>query len=133
MKNRKSVVLAFVSASLALDTAIADLLADMKGTTYVSYRNEAAKIIGAMPKYAVEPHASQTQGWLTFEKDSAPEQCLSRLMAHHPKKPKGKKTAPVTLPKAILKAVQTTIIEAELTKAQFELLLSELRATIQFV
>jgi len=131
MKNRKSVVLAFVSTSLALDTALADLLADMKGTTYVSYRNEAAKIIG--DKYAVEPHASQTKGWLTFEKDSAPEQCLSRLMAHHPKKPKGKKTAPVTLPKATLKAVQTAIIEAELTKAQFELLLSELRATIQFV
>jgi len=131
MKNRKSVVLAFVSTSLALDTALADLLADMKGTTYVSYRNEAAKIIG--DKYTVEPHASQTKGWLTFEKDSAPEQCLSRLMAHHPKKPKGKKTAPATLPKATLKAVQTAIIEAELTKAQFELLLSELRATIQFV
>lgn len=131
MKNRKSVVLAFVSASLALDTAIADLVADMKGTTYVNYRNDAAKIIG--DKYSVEPHVSQTKGWLTFEKDSAPEQCLSRLMAHHPKKPKGKKTAPATLPKATLKAVQTAIIEAELTKAQFELLLSELRATIQFV
>ena len=131
MKNRKSVVLAFVSTSLALDTALADLLADMKGTTYVSYRNEAAKIIG--DKYTVEPHASQTKGWLTFEKDSAPEQCLSRLMAHHPKKPKGKKTAPATLPKATFKAVQTTIIEAELTKAQFDLLISELRETIQFV
>ena len=131
MKNRKSVVLAFASASLALDTAIADLVADMKGTTYVNYRNDAAKIIG--DKYSVEPHVSQTNKWLTFEKDSAAEQCLSRLMAHHPKKPKGKKTAPATLPKAILKAVQTTIIEAELTKAQFELLLSELRATIQFV
>lgn len=112
MKNRKSVVLAFVSASLALDTAIADLLADMKGTTYVSYRNEAAKIIGAMPKYAVEPHASQTKGWLTFEKDSAPEQCLSRLMAHHPKKPTGSKTA-YTFTRAQKSAVMNVLAEFE--------------------
>lgn len=110
MKNRKSVVLAFVSASLALDTAIADLLADMKGTTYVSYRNEAAKIIG--DKYAVEPHVSQTKKWLTFEKDTAAEQCLSRVMAHHPKKPTGKKTA-YTFTRAQKSAVMNVLAEFE--------------------
>jgi len=110
MKNRKSVVLAFVSASLALDTAIADLVADMKGTTYVSYRNDAAKIIG--DKYAVEPHVSQTKKWLTFEKDSAPEQCLSRLMAHHPKKPTGSKTVH-TFTRAQKSAVMNVLAEFE--------------------
>jgi hypothetical protein len=110
MKNRKSVVLAFVSASLALDTAIADLVADMKGTTYVNYRNEAAKIIG--DKYSVEPHVSQTNKWLTFEKDTAAEQCLSRLMAHHPKKPKGKKTVH-TFTRAQKSAVMNVLAEFE--------------------
>ena len=110
MKNRKSVVLAFVSASLELDTAIANLLVDMKGTTYVSYRNEAAKIIGG--KYAVEPHVSQTKKWLTFEKDTAAEQCLSRVMAHHPKKPTGKKTA-YTFTRAQKSAVMDVLTKFE--------------------
>ena len=110
MKNRKSVVLAFVAVSLAFDTALADLLADMKGTAYVSYRNDAAKIIG--DKYSVEPHVSQTKKWLTFEKDTAAEQCLSRVMAHHPKKPTGKKTA-YTFTKAQKAAVMDVLAEFE--------------------
>lgn len=111
MKNRKSVVLAFVSASAALDTAIANLVADMKGTTYVSYRNEAAKIIG--DKYSVEPHVSQTKKWLTFEKDSAAEQCLSRLMKHHPKQPSGKKTVEPTFTRAQKSAVMDLLAQFE--------------------
>lgn len=91
MKTRKTVVLAFVSTLQAHAVAVADLVADMKRTSYVSYRNDAAKIIG--DKYSVEPHVSQTKKWLTFEKDSAAEQALSRLMAHHPKKPTSEKTA----------------------------------------
>lgn len=132
MKTRKSVVLAFVATKQAHDNAIADLKADMKGTSYIKYRAEAAAIIGA--KYSVEPHVSQLKKWMTFEKDTAAEQALSALMKHHPKRPTSGSTAPVaTLPKATFKAVQTAIIEAELTKAQFDLLISELRATIQFV
>jgi hypothetical protein len=132
MPNRKSVVLAFISTKQAHDVAIANLVADMKGTSYIKYRAEAAAIIGA--KYSVEPHVSQLKKWMTFEKDTAAEQALSALMKHHPKRPTSGSTAPaVTLPKATFKAVQTTIIEGELTKAQFELLISELRATIQFV
>jgi hypothetical protein len=132
MLNRKSVVLAFISTKQAHDDAIANLVADMKGTSYIKYRAEAAAIIGA--KYSVEPHVSQLKKWMTFEKDTAAEQALSALMKHHPKRPASGSTAPVaTLPKATFKAVQTTIIESELTKAQFELLISELRATIEFV
>jgi len=132
MKTRKSIVLAFVSTKKAHDDAIAALVADMKRTSYIKYRAEAAAIIGA--KYSVEPHVSQLNKWMTFEKDTPAEQALSALMKHHPKRPTSGSTAPVaTLPKATFKAVQTAIIEAELTKAQFDLLISELRATIQFV
>lgn len=132
MKTRKSIVLAFVSTKKAHDDAIAALEADMKRTSYIKYRAEAAAIIGV--KYSVEPHVSQLNKWMTFEKDTPAEQALSALMKHHPKRPTSGSTAPVaTLPKATFKAVQTAIIEAELTKAQFDLLISELRATIQFV
>ena len=132
MSTRKSIVLAFVSTKQAHADAIAALIADMKGTPYIKYRAEAAAIIGA--KYSVEPHVSQLKKWMTFEKDTAAEQALSALMKHHPKRPTSGSTAPAaTLPKATFKAVQTTIIEAELTKAQFDLLISELRATIKFV
>lgn len=132
MKTRKSIVLAFVSTQKAHADAIAALVADMKGTSYIKYRAEAAAIIGA--KYSVEPHVSQLKKWMTFEKDTAAEQALSALMKHHPKRPTSGSTAPVaTLPKATFKAVQATIIEAGLTKPEFDLLISELRATIQFV
>ena len=132
MSTRKSIVLAFVATKQAHTDAIAALIADMKGTPYIKYRAEAADIIGA--KYSVEPHVSQLKKWMTFEKDTAAEQALSALMKHHPKRPTSGSTAPAaTLPKATFKAVQTAIIEAELTKAQFDLLISELRATIQFV
>lgn len=132
MSNRKSIVLAFVATKQAHTDAIAALVADMKGTPYIKYRAEAADIIGV--KYSVDPHVSQLKKWMTFEKDTAAEQALSALMKHHPKRPTSGSTAPAaTLPKATFKAVQTTIIEAELTKAQFDLLISELRATIQFV
>ena len=134
MPNRKAIVLAFVSTKQAHDTAIAALVADMKGTSYIKYRAEAASIIGA--KYSVDPHVSQLNKWMTFEKDSPAEQALSALMKHHPKRPtSGNKTPskPVTVPKATLNSIQNTIIEAELTKAQFDLLISKLRETIQFV
>ena len=134
MSNRKSVVLAFISTKQAHADAITALVADMKGTPYIKYRAEAAAIIGA--KYSVEPHVSQLNKWMTFEKDTAAEQALSALMKHHPKRPtSGKKlpSKPITVPKVTLKSVRDTIIEAELTKAQFDLLISELRATIQFV
>ena len=134
MPNRKSVVLAFVATRNAHADAITALVADMKGTSYIKYRAEAADIIGA--KYSVEPHVSQLNKWMTFEKDTAAEQALSALMKHHPKLPtSGSKlpSKPITVPKATLTAIQNTIIEAELTKAQFDLLISELRACIQFV
>ena len=133
MPNRKAIVLAFISTKQAHDTAIAALVADMKGTSYIKYRAEAASIIGA--KYSVEPHVSQLNKWMTFEKDTAAEQALSALMKHHPKRPTSNRTTskPVTLPKGTLSAIQNTIIEAELTKAQFDLLISELRARTQFV
>lgn len=134
MPNRKSIVLAFVATKQAHTDAIAALIADMKGTPYIKYRAEAADIIGA--KYSVEAHVSQLNKWMTFEKDTAAEQALSALMKHHPKRPtSGKKppSKPVTVPRATLKSIQETIIAAELSKAQFDLLISELRATIQFV
>lgn len=132
MKTRKTVVLAFVSTQQAHATAIADLVADMKGTSYIKYRAEAAAIIGA--KYKVEPHVSQLKKWMTFEKDTAAEQALSALMKHHPKRPTSSSTAPaVVVPKATLATVKAAVINAGLTKPQFDALVRQLRDSIQFV
>ena len=132
MSNRKSVVLAFVATRTAHADAITALVADMKGTSYIKYRAEAAAIIGA--KYSVEPHVSQLNKWMTFEKDTAAEQALSALMKHHPKRPTSGSVAPapVTVPKATLASVKAAIIEAELTKPQFDALVRKLKETIQF-
>lgn len=134
MKTRKSIVLAFVSTKKAHDDAIAALEADMKRTSYIKYRAEAAAIIGA--KYSVEPHVSQLNKWMTFEKDTPAEQALSALMKHHPKRPTSGSNAPapaVVVPKATLATVKAAIIDAELTKPQFDALVRKLKETIQFV
>ena len=133
MSNRKSIVLAFVSTKQAHADAIAALVTDMKGTPYIKYRAEAAAIIGA--KYSVEPHVSQLKKWMTFEKDTAAEQALSALMKHHPKRPTSGSTAPVAVvvPKATLATVKAAIIDAELTKPQFDALVRKLKETIKFV
>lgn len=132
MSNRKSIVLAFVATKQAHTDAITALVADMKGTSYIKYRAEAAAIIGA--KYSVEPHVSQLKKWMTFEKDSAAEQALSALMKHHPKRPTSGSTAPaVVVPKATLATVKAAIIDAELTKPQFDALVRKLKETIKFV
>lgn len=133
MSTRKSIVLAFVATRDAHATAIAALVKDMKGTSYIKYRAEAAAIIGA--KYSVEPHVSQLKKWMTFEKDTAAEQALSALMKHHPKRPtsSSKEPAPVVVPKATLATVKAAIVDAGLTKPQFDALVRKLKDTIQFV
>jgi hypothetical protein len=99
---------------------------------YIEYRNEVATIIGE--RYGVEPHASQlNKGQLTFAKDSAPYQKLKALAALHPNQPKGvNKREPVVVPAALLRATQRAVIDAGLTKRQFDAFVAQLRESVDF-
>jgi len=87
----KSLVLSFCGHGDALQSAALALQARARSMSYPDYRNEAARIVGE--KYGVEPHESRKGGLLTFAKDSAPEQRLTRILALHPGKPTQKTEA----------------------------------------
>ncbi len=62
-----------------------DTIAKYAGTVdYATFRNAAARVIGQ--HYKVEPHEGKATKLLTFEKDTAAEQKLSRICKLHPEK-----------------------------------------------
>lgn len=132
MATFKSHVIGACAAGDALQAHATALIEHAKGMTYLAFRNEVATIIGE--RYGVEPHASQlNKGQLTFTKDSAPYQKLKALAALHPNQPKGSnKREPVVVPAALLRATQRAVIDAGLTRAQFDAFVAQLRESVQF-
>jgi len=129
----KSLVLSFCGHGDALQSAALALQARARSMSYPDYRNEAARIVGE--KYGVEPHESRKGGLLTFAKDSAPEQRLTRILALHPGKPtqKTEAAAPVIRPRIVSKAVATTVqTVAGMTKAEFNEFMRTLRDSVTF-
>lgn len=132
MATFKSHVIGACNAGDALQAHATALIEHAKRMKYLEYRNEVATIIGE--RYGVAPHASQlNKGQLTFAKDSAPYQKLKALAALHPNQPKGSnKREPVVVPAALLRATQRAVIDAGLTKAQFDAFVAQLRESVQF-
>lgn len=132
MATFKSHVIGACNAGDALQAHATALIEHAKRMKYLEYRNEVATIIGE--RYGVEPHASQlNKGQLTFAKDSAPYQKLKALAALHPKQPKGSnKREPVVVPAALLRATQRAVIDAGLTKRQFDAFVAQLRESVDF-
>lgn len=101
--------------------------------SYPDYRNEAAKIVGE--KYGVEPHESRKGGLLTFTKDTAAEQRLSRILALHPGKPtqKTEQSAPVVRERVVAKAVATAAqAVAGMSRAEFNEFMRQMRDAVTF-
>jgi hypothetical protein len=132
MATFKSHVIGACNAGDALQAHATEIIKHAKRMKYIEYRNAVAAIIGE--KYGVEPHASQlNKGQLTFAKDSAPYQKLKALAALHPKQPKGaNKGEPVVVPAALLRATQRAVIDAGLTKRQFDAFVAQLRESVDF-
>jgi hypothetical protein len=116
----------------ALQANVDALIVHAKKTPYVDYRNQAAKAIGE--HYGVKPHESQIhKGQLTFAKDTAAEQKLSRICSLHPKRPmKSGKREAVAVPAKVVKTIRAEIIAAGLTKKQLDQLIKEIRDSISF-
>lgn len=101
--------------------------------TFDEYR---AIVVAAIAKrYTVKPHESKQGGKLTFAKDTAPEQKMSRLLKLHPDRAQGR--APTTAkkvaaPKALVSSVTKEVIAAGLTKAEFDAFIVALKASVTF-
>ena len=78
----KTVIIATVKAHELISTNNEDLMQYAQLLSLAEWRNEVAQVLGE--HYKVKPHKSQKFGWLTFDKDTAAEQMLSKFHKLHP-------------------------------------------------
>ena len=109
------------------------IAAEAARITFDEYR---AIVVAAIAKrYTVKPYESKQGGKLTFAKDTAPEQKMSRLLKLHPERAQGKaptKANKVAAPKALVSSVTKEVIAAGLTKAEFNAFIVALKASVTF-
>lgn len=128
----KTLVLDALETGDAHQGALTKLKTAANKMAYSEYRDETARIIGE--KLGVEPYPSRKGGGLTFTKDSAAEQRHSRLLKLHKLygRTSSKQREPVVVPAKLVRATARAVIEAGLTKAQFDAFIAELRAAVVF-
>ena len=130
--------------SLALDHAsmyddcIIKARKDAKGMTHDQVRAVILPIVASKPKYAVPliDGKGKAQGTKVFDsshtKYEAAKKAATRLLTDICGVQSSGKKEPVTLPRGIVRNIANEIIDAGLTKAQFNELLAQLRDAVQF-
>ena len=134
----QSLVLSTLKAYTTVLTNVVELTTHAKTMSVKAWRNEVAVIIGK--QYHVEPHQSQKFHWLTFKKDTKAEQMLEKFFKLHPKwaivqAPKSNSRTEVVVPVAVRKATKQLIdivIDASMTKQQFDKMVTQIRNSVQF-
>ena len=111
---------------------------DAKGMTHDQVRAVILPIVASKPKYAVPliDGKGKAQGTKVFDsthtKYEAAKKAATRLLTDICGVQSSGKKEPVTLPRGIVRNIANEIIDAGLTKAQFNELLAQLRDTVQF-
>ena len=129
----KATILSTIKALSTIDANNQDLMNYALTMPLVEYRNEIAVILGE--HYAVTPKASQKTGWLTFDKDTAAEQMLKKFHKLHPDSTAAKsspKKETVTAPAKTYDAVEKIILQSGMTRAEFNALIAQLKASVDF-
>ena len=116
--------------------AIALARKDAKGMTRDAVRTAILPTVASFYSVAVKAGEGKAEGTKVMDKDATKyetaRKALQRLLGDIcPSESAGKKEA-VTAPKALVKRMTSEIIEAGLTKAEFDALLTELRASVSF-
>lgn len=130
----RSLVLAALTAGDSLQNALEALQARAGTMSYPAYRDALAPIVGE--KVGETPYESR-KGGLTFEKNSAGEQRMKRLLRLHPEASgvKAEKREPVIRQRVVDRTTQAcvdAIIAAGLSKAEFNALRAALRDAVTF-
>lgn len=135
----KTVILSTVKLSTQLDANAVTLTKHANKMSLKAWNDYVAVILGSDEAYAVEPHKSRNAPhWLTFEKDSAPEQMLTKFRRLHKdayKPTSSSKHEPVAIPASVTKQVKTLVkevIASGMTRKQFDAMVSELRNSVDF-
>ena len=133
----KALIISTAKLSTQLDANAVTLAKHANTMSLKAWRDYVAVVLGE--HYDVEPHKSRNAPhWLTFEKDSAPEQMLTKfhkLHKHADKPTSSSKHEPVAIPSAVTKQVKVLvkeIIASGMTRKQFDAMVSELRNSVDF-
>ena len=129
----KATILSTLKAMDTINANNEDLMNYALTLPLAEYRNEIAVILGE--HYEVQPHESQKFKWMTFEKDTAAEQMLSKFHKLHPEasaKKSSPKKEPVTAPAKTYDAVEKIILQSGMTRAEFNALIAQLKASVDF-
>ena len=134
----QSLVISTLKAYTTVLTNAVELTAHAKTMSVKAWRNEVAVIIGK--QYEVEPHKSQKFHWLTFKKDTKAEQMLEKFFKLHPKwatvqAPSSNSRTEAVVPVAVRKATKeliSVVVDAGMTRAQFDKMVTEIRNSVQF-
>jgi hypothetical protein len=125
-----------LSSASAYAAAIDGARKDAKGMTRDAVRIAILPVVASFYAVAVKAGEGKAEGTKVMDKDATKyetaRKALQRLLSDVcPSESSGKKEA-VTAPKALLKKMTAEIIEAGVTKAEFDALIAELRASVSF-
>ena len=136
MTTLKDTVLFTIAAYDAINANNEDLMNYATLLPLVEYRNEVAAVLAE--HYKVEAKPSQKTGWLTFPKDTAAEQMLKKFHKLHPASTTAKaakssgKAEPIVAPVEVCEQVEAIILQSGMNRAQFNALMAQLKASIDF-
>jgi hypothetical protein len=125
-----------LSSAKAYADAIDSARKDAKGMTRDAVRTAILPTVASFYAVPVKAGEGKAEGTKVMDKDATKyetaRKALQRLLNDIcPSESAGKKET-ITAPKALLKKVTSEIIEAGITKAEFDALISELRASVSF-
>ena len=126
---------ALASAS-AYASAIASARKDAKGMTRDAVRTAILPVVAGFYSVPVKAGEGKAEGTKVLDKDApkyeAAKKALQRLLNDVCGVQSSAKKEAVTAPKALVKKLTAEIIEAGVTKAEFDALIAELRASVSF-
>jgi hypothetical protein len=125
-----------LSSAKAYAAAIESARKDAKGMTRDAVRTAILPVVASFYAVPVKAGEGKAEGTKVMDKDATKyetaRKALQRLLSDIcPSESSGKKEV-VAAPKALLKKVTSEIIEAGITKAEFDALIAELRASVSF-
>jgi hypothetical protein len=135
----KALIISTAKISTQLDANAVTLTKHANTMSLKAWNDYVAVVLGGADAYAVEPHKSRNAPhWLTFDKDSAPEQMLSKFRKLHKdafKPTSSGNREPVAIPARVTKQVSVLISEViatGMTKKEFDAMVSTIRSSIEF-
>jgi len=125
-----------LSSASAYAAAIEGARKDAKGMTRDAVRIAILPVVASFYAVAVKAGEGKAEGTKVLDKDATKyetaRKALQRLLSDIcPSESSGKREV-VTAPKALLKKMTSEIIEAGVTKAEFDALIAALRTSVSF-